>query len=239
MGSVAGIYCIYWEEADNLYYIGCSNDIEHRVYKQHLYMLKTDRHTNYKLQDAYNTYGTPKVHILEKCTPELLYKKEIEWIKEFNSYYAGLNLTGGGNGTGFGSNHPDALYSESVYKDILFELVYSSMTHRNISKKLNVSIEVVQSISTLKAHKHLKSVYPEQYMLLERKNTSIKVSRSHGTILEGRTYPLIISPSGEVFNVTNVAEFSRDHNIQVSALSKLLLFKTRKTLSGWTRKELE
>lgn len=57
-----GIYSLYWEEQD-LIYIGQSQNIERR-FTEHLYKLKNNTHTNYKVQKAYITYGLPSTNIL-------------------------------------------------------------------------------------------------------------------------------------------------------------------------------
>jgi predicted GIY-YIG superfamily endonuclease len=70
-----GIYALYWEEQD-LIYIGESDNIERR-FKEHLKMLETNKHFNYRVQEVYNTYGLPLFQILEECHINELKIKEV------------------------------------------------------------------------------------------------------------------------------------------------------------------
>lgn len=78
-----GIYALYWEEQD-LVYIGQSSRLEAR-HKEHLVDLSQKIHSNYKVQESYNSYGEPKHIIIEYCKIEELDALEIYWTNEFNS----------------------------------------------------------------------------------------------------------------------------------------------------------
>lgn len=92
-----GIYALYWEEQD-LIYIGQSQNIERR-FSEHIYKLTNTKHTNYKVQNAYNLYGLPVLNILEQCEISELNTLEISYTKEFNGLdkHRGLCLIEAGN----------------------------------------------------------------------------------------------------------------------------------------------
>lgn len=89
---------------DAIIYIGKSFG-SHRINyrrKEHLRMLKNNYHPNDILQSLYDTYGESRIvyqviEEFEKITDEELLKKEIYYIKEFDTYNSGANKTIGGN----------------------------------------------------------------------------------------------------------------------------------------------
>jgi predicted GIY-YIG superfamily endonuclease len=87
------IYTITWPES-NKYYIGKTNSIKRRT-KEHLDLLTSCTHYNTKLQEAFNTLGTPSISILEICEDTEAFLKESEWITKYDSVNNGYNLIGG------------------------------------------------------------------------------------------------------------------------------------------------
>jgi group I intron endonuclease len=79
-----GIYTIT-NLKDNKIYLGCSTKIEERLGK-HKRNLKSGKHPNIHLQNAYNKYGEDKFQfeILEECSEELLYSQENYWANLLN-----------------------------------------------------------------------------------------------------------------------------------------------------------
>jgi len=83
--SKCGIYCI-----ENLIndkkYVGSSVDINKRI-KHHFYLLKRNIHKNKHLQESFNINRIEnfKFYILEDCSKEDLYSKEIYWMKLLNT----------------------------------------------------------------------------------------------------------------------------------------------------------
>jgi group I intron endonuclease len=96
----AGIYCI--ENLENgMKYIGMSSGIDSYRLFNHKSMLKRNVHHNTYLQNAYNKYGKNafKFWIVEKCDKDNLPKREMFYIKEWNTKAPnGYNLTSGGDG---------------------------------------------------------------------------------------------------------------------------------------------
>lgn len=82
-------------------YIGQTINLQERKNK-HFQSLKNNKHPNFKLQNAWNNYGEDNFDFVYEefnvRDKEELNCLEIEYIAKFNSYYAGYNLTRGGDG---------------------------------------------------------------------------------------------------------------------------------------------
>jgi len=225
-----GIYCAFFKEVDDKYYIGQSTNLRKRI-AEHKALLFSKKHKNYRLQDGYALYGMPEFEVLEICTIEKLKPREVFWIREFDSFNNGYNITNGGDGGGFGEGNVSALYPKSVYISILDKMVNSTMMLTEISKELEVSLDVIKHISSLHAHSWLAEEAPENYMKLigmhGRRNNSAK-SR-------GITYPEILSPEGVAYTVENIHGFCKEKGLQAQNLHKVLTGQ-RKHHKGWKLK---
>lgn len=73
----SGIYALWYEEQD-LIYIGQSVELSIRE-KTHKSNLRLNKHSNYKLQEAYNKYGLPEFVVLEYCSEADLDRLELSW----------------------------------------------------------------------------------------------------------------------------------------------------------------
>ncbi len=90
-----------------------------------------------------------------------------------------------------------------------------------ISKSTSVPLSIIRSISSGEKHKWLSEVYPDKYAkLLALKGT--RYSKSNSAISRGIIYPNILSPEGIEYTVNNASQFSREHNLDVSSLCKVL-----------------
>lgn len=96
MKKISGIYCIK-NIIDGHKYIGQSNDIYMR-WKSHWKQVRSGD-TTY-LHNAMRKYGESsfKLYIIEECPIDKLNEREIYWIKYYNTYNDGYNLTYGGEG---------------------------------------------------------------------------------------------------------------------------------------------
>lgn len=96
-------------------YIGITCDVRRRWY-HHLWGLRNNRHTNVKLQRAFNLYGEKnfefKVLVKSDCSFEDIAELEIEYIAKYDSYRNGYNQSLGGDGTN------KVLVSDEVKKKI-------------------------------------------------------------------------------------------------------------------------
>lgn len=93
--SIYRIVCV----ANGMVYIGQTINVTQRR-KDHFSTLKRNCHTNSRLQNSYNKYGVRSFYfeVIEKnIASDLINKREIYWIRAFNSNIDGFNLTRGGN----------------------------------------------------------------------------------------------------------------------------------------------
>lgn len=222
-----GIYVLKFKGTDKVY-IGQSNFIEKR-FTGHKRLLELGLGST-KLQEAYNIYGIPTMEILCECTLKELDDLETEAISIYNSRNNGFNSTDGGN-TGSKLYGPDAGQSKYSREDIIkcFELlVNTTYMHKEIADITNVSINVINQISSGARHTWLAKEFPEMY----EKLISLKYSKKSAS-RKGIVYPKIKSPTNEIFTISNLREFCRLHSIDPGHLGKVLkgIYKQHK---GWT-----
>ncbi len=223
----SGIYCMYFDQVYNAYYIGCSISIRKRI-SNHFSDLKRTEHTNYKLQGAYNKYGYPNVEVLELCDANSIFDKEITYIEEFDSFNNGFNLTKGAEGRLFGENNGSAKHTEEEYKKVVMEIAYTDKSYRQISIETGVSRDIVKHIGNLSAHQYLQELCPEAYEILTTKYNN----RDNSALSQGIVYPDLVSPLGIIHKVNNVHKFAEEHSLQYQNLHKVLTGK-RLTHLGW------
>lgn len=224
-----GIYSLYWEEQD-LIYIGLSQNAENR-FKDHIYDMKKQNHSNYKVQDAFNNYGEPNLIIIEECSIEELNIKEIQWMYEFDALGAqGLCIVEGGQ-VGFGTNSNASKYSKRTILKAFSLLYRTTLSQNKIASKLNINIYLIYDIARKNSHLWLKEVYPDKYKLMLKNNLS-RLGNSHSAKEKDIIYPLIKSPEGEIFKVENTRAFATLNNLDHAHLGKVLNGK-RKTHKGW------
>ena len=225
-----GVYCIYFTDIDNKYYIGCSTNLQKRL-QEHRSALSNYRHTNTHLQSAYNKYGEPSIEILEYCSIANVFEQEIFYIKEFDSYKNGFNKTTGGDGGGFGEGSSGAKYTEEDYITVLKAIAYTNDTFSKISAYTGVSIDTIKHISRMSSHGYLEQLEPEAYAIVKSKYNN----RNNSAGFKGINYPLIISPTGIEYVVSNVHKFAEEHGLQYQNLHKVLTNK-RRNHKGWKLK---
>jgi len=177
--KLCGIYALYYLD-EGLVYVGQAQNIQKR-YTEHLNSLKRNKHANFKLKKAYDTYGTPKLHILEECDIDELHDKEKMWTAEFDSINSGLNIVEAGV-SGWGINSSQSKYTKIAVLKVFSLLTTTNLANIDISKKIKVSLRLVESIRNGYSHTWLKEAYPERYKLLKNK-TKVKntVSRKYKT----------------------------------------------------------
>lgn len=228
-----GIYSLYWG-AQDLVYIGQSQNIEVR-YKEHLALLKRFKHTNYKVQNAYNLYGTPTLKLLEECSIDRTNDAEIYWTKEFDALGTcnGLCIIEPGT-VGWGTNSNSSKYSRIQILKV-FSLLYKADTSvPEIMCRTGVSKAVINDILSRASHLWLSSSYPEQYSLMGLRLRKVSnISKKLGKA------PIIVSPTGEQYAISSITEFCSAINIDNLCLSSKvrgfarIIDKTRKQYKGW------
>ena len=107
-------------------------------------------------------------------------------------------------------------------------LIEDKLTATNISILTGVSTSTIGNISAGDRHTWLKEQCPDQYAKL----LSIKGNRS--TERRGnKKYKRIKDPSGNIYEVSSIKEFSKVHNLLPSNLGKLLRGQAL-SHKGWT-----
>ena len=98
-----GIYCIK-NLINGKVYIGKTNDLQSR-WKNHLFVLRANTHSNKHLQTAFNKYGESNFEFIillsfDYFDNDELNQLEIQYIQEYKSYINtfGYNKTLGGDG---------------------------------------------------------------------------------------------------------------------------------------------
>lgn len=229
-----GIYSLKFEGTSKLY-IGQSYNIERR-YTTHLYSLKNSNSSK-KLQYAYDTYGIPKLTILIECPKEELNILENLAIDIFDSVSNGYNTN---SEAGYvivpcGERASNSLYTKDKYLEVLELLVNGLYSHKIIEQISGVSISVIRSISSLNNHKWLKEASPHLYEKLEIKAHNFIPGSQRSASSLNITYPIIVSPDGVEYLVSNIREFSKAHGLASSNLEQLLNGRSLQC-KGWVRK---
>lgn len=154
--------------------------------------------------------------------------KSHSWLKEvYPVEYTKLILLIGTRNKGINSG--STIYKKDEILQVLNILVNNpSMTLIEVSERTSISLPVIQSISKGDRHKWLANEYPLEYAKL----LMLKGTRN-SAINRGIKYPPIVDPSGTIYTVTNAREFSRNHNLNQSALGRVLNG-TAKMHKGWT-----
>lgn len=167
---ISGIYVLYFEKDDGMFYIGKSINIPKRL-SDHRGALKRGDHHNRKLQDLYNKYKEePSEYVLEEVLEDVeLNTREVYWINKFDSFHKGLNLTLGGDSVSSGEDHPGAIYPAETYIEVLYELAYTSTSPTELAKKLGISYNIVRNISEGINHTYLRQGHPEAYQAMRDK----------------------------------------------------------------------
>lgn len=223
----SGIYCIYFDQHPNEYYIGRSVNLYVRL-QEHKSALLANRHVNNKLQNYYNKYGMPNFEVLEYAIPNNLIKLEEEYISEFDSYNSGLNLTNGGEGPGYGEAVHSAKHKEKDYIAVLKYIANTDYSFAKIAEITGVSRDIVKHISSGAHHGYLSNICPEDYA----KVVSKRHTRDNSAASKGIEYPILKSPEGIEYSVVNIHKFCQEHGLQPQNLHKVLT-KQRNTHKGW------
>lgn len=193
-----GIYLLSFKD-NNEVYVGQSIGIERR-FKQHIWELKDNKHTNYRLQDYYNLYGIPDLSILEICSIDDLYVKEQSWTEEFDSVNSGLNIIEAGI-CGNGVNSNNSKYTKMQILKVFALLYKYNCTRKQISTRVSVPETLAKSIAAGKTHLWLKEQYPEQYDKM--KNSGLNIKGGKGINKNRTNRPNLVDTYGNLHIVGN------------------------------------
>lgn len=225
-----GIYALYWWDQD-LIYIGQSQDIDRR-YKEHLSTLKSKKHTNYKVQDAYNKYGIPKLEIVEYCSLQQLNELEIQWTLEFNSLNTiqGLNIIEAGT-VGYGTASNGSKYTKlqilMVFRAIS---TYNHPLYKDIAKNIGVNASLLKDIKCGKSHLWLKEAYPFRYSRMLNVNANSNSKSLYNSL--GKVVKVLNTNNNTVYTIHNIREFAKQHNLANTHLGEVIRG-NRKSHKGW------
>ena len=165
-------------------YVGQTTNFARRK-GEHLLKLKENRHPNIKLQNAYNKYGLENFSIqkiqFDDISKEELDEQEIYYIKKYDSFKNGYNLTEGGTG---GDTR-----SKLNFEDYCFayfgNLKYKGMTNRT-GNYLGVDSSCISAIARGKSYdkfRELANKLPE-----EEKNKYIKDFEEKLNVIENKPW---------------------------------------------------
>lgn len=223
-----GIYLLRFENTAKVY-IGKSKDIENRL-KSHLYKMRAGIAPT-RLLEAYNLFGAPTIETVLECSEEELTRNEIDAISIFNSVENGFNTNSEDSGKGnhnTGETHHNCTVSNSKILEVFNLLIkVPVMEFKDISAITGVSYSIIADISKCENHKWLAEVYPEQYLTLVRLKNNRKSAYAKGIDM-----PKLISPEGQVYDISNIRAFSREHGLLQTCLGKVLKG-TAKSHKGW------
>lgn len=193
---VSKIYRII-NKINNTQYIGYTiNSIEYR-FEEHLYRCFKLNYVS-KLYNSMRKYGKDNFYceLIEECDPSLMFEKEKEYIKKFNTYNSGLNSTLGGEGC-LGYTHSFEIrnkISENLklgnsHKGKTYEVIYGD--NSDIEKKK-------RSSSVKKSWENMS----EDKKLLRKDNIRIKTQMNSKYGVE-----LIKEIKGKIKEGMNIKEF--------------------------------
>lgn len=116
-------------------YIGQTRQDFHKRWQQHISDTNTNR--GYLIHKAIAKYGLTNFtfSIIEECENTVLNDREKYWIKYYDSYNNGYNLTLGGKG-----------YSKIDYDKVIFEYTNNNISCAALSKKLKISAHSIGQI---------------------------------------------------------------------------------------------
>lgn len=225
MKNNIGIYALYWWNQD-LVYVGLSQDLASRG-REHILDMKANRHSNYKVQDAFNKFGTPDFILLEYCSISELCDKEIYWTNEFDALNTGLCLVQPGV-VGFGPFSNASKYSKLQILKVFRYLYLTKYTYIKISQMTGVHTNTVGDIRSGNSHLWLRDRYPKQYRSMTSKD------RSNNSLSIKAEPTLLIDPYNVVHECHNIRDFCRKNSLINTCLGEVIRG-TRKSHKGWKR----
>lgn len=208
-----GIYgirgLIKTEEGNFPWYIGKTENYSKRG-NFHRWILNENRHHSKYLQNYFNKYGifNLEFNFLLACDFNQLNDLEIEYIKKYDSYNNGFNMTLGGDG---GSKKPCAL--------------------QNIETGEIFSTDSIQEFAKIKQISNSTGLGAS---LSGKQNYSSGWFNPNGE-WKPKFYK-IKDPNGQIFSFHNIAAFATQQGLQHSAVHAVIIGKSDST-HGWTRIE--
>lgn len=204
-------------------YIGQSVDIARR-WSEHKTNSKGG--CKYPLYLAFQKYGLDNFsfEVLEECKIEELDLKEIAFIKEFDSYNNGYNLTTGGQ---FGNSNNCVKISKEDINIIYDLLMNSEITQREIAKIFNVGEDTISEINQGRTRINPNLDYPlrkkkEQYCIDCGKKIYFKSTRCFEC--DSKHKQKVERPSREelkqMIRIKTFVQIAKEFNVSDKAITK-------------------
>ncbi len=235
-----GVYALIWWDLPERIYIGKSSVSCEKRYTRHIRDMQQGIHHNYKIQNTYNTLQKiPELVILESAKIENLVTLEEQYIKEFNSYNSGLNLTNGGF-SGYGPGGITSKFTRLQVLKAFALLIRNNISRKEMSSRSGVSECVINDIKSGRGHLWLLEEFPEKYHIMMNRP---KNSSGGRYTLKERGLPTISFKHIDgriVRNIESISDFVRSHESEftnfVSAKNNLSAIYRGRGLSykGWS-----
>jgi len=211
----SGIYKIT-NKINNKVYIGQSKNIKSRIYI-HKRDLKLNKHYNPHLQASFNKYGIESFSFetVEICKESQLNNKEIFWIKKYDSFNNGYNLTNGGN---------CRIYACSEY-------AFENIKTGEIAQGNNIKDFCIKYNLPLSSYSH----FCEVALGTTKRNTCLgwrKLGTSN-IVNRMKFFKLKNIKTNEIYEGSNISEFCRIYKINHSNVIAMMKGR-QKTSYDWT-----
>lgn len=227
--ATIGIYVLKFLGTSKVY-VGQSVNIEKR-YTIHRRKLKDGTH-NYKMLEAYKKFGMPELEIILECDKKDLNNCEAEAFEIYDAIHNGFNIATEPSIHLEGSSNGASKYSnEDIYKTMKYMLDITN-SFKKISSITGVHESTIRHISNGDAHTWLEREYPGEYREMRSISDSDRKAYHSSAIGRGKSYPLVVSPTGETYNITNANAFAREHGLDSSYFIKVLNRRAR-SCKGW------
>lgn len=170
----------------------------------------------YPLYRAIRKHGLENFsfEVLEECLVSELNDKEIQYIKQYDSYFHGYNQTFGGD--------TRAVVDKEKILGIILDLETTEMFQKDIAKKWDISEEMVQGINTGR-YWHHDRVYPVRQIM--KRHTRYHVQKYHGGVVKHRLHSHCIDCGMEIDKGSErCVQCSRIHSRKTTRPTKDELF---------------
>lgn len=163
-----GVYYIYCIESKQ-HYIGKSRNIGKR-WISHIRLLQRGCHHSIKLQRAFILYGQARFQfkVIEECDIDKLEGREQHWIKHYDSFRNGYNVTVGGEGMGKGEDCVNAKFTQLQVNEIR-QRILKGERYIDLAINYNVTDTTIQDIAKNKTYVDLawKAIFKARTPLQE------------------------------------------------------------------------
>lgn len=239
MANICGVYKLSFT-GTNMLYIGQSKHINKR-YQHHLYLMQKGL-ASPKLQWAYATFGKPSIEVLIECEEAELDALETEAISVYDSVANGFNSLQSASDIpkpdNSGTNHGNCRYSEDQLLQVLAILAQCpELKFIRVSEITGVSYSTIANIASGSGHTWLRDKDPANYsIMLSRKGLRNSGRETNTLASKGRPLPIVISPDGTEYTISNLRRFAKEHGIPQTTLGNIVYERTLNSSSGWKLK---